>query len=69
MTDEGERIAKLETRLDHLTETIEKTASKVDDLHNLMMQAKGARWAIISVAAVAGFLSAKLAGIVSAFKF
>lgn len=69
MTNEGERIAKLETRLEHLTETIEKTAGKVDDLHNLMMQAKGARWAILSVAAVAGFISAKFAGIVGAFKF
>lgn len=44
MTDsEIERIAKLEIRLEHLTDTLERTAAKVTELHEIMLQARGAK--------------------------
>lgn len=56
---EKERIARLETRIEHLTDTIDKMAHKVDELHGIMQQAKGARWAILGAAGVAGFFGSK----------
>jgi predicted esterase YcpF (UPF0227 family) len=58
--DEKERIRALEVKVDYLTETIEKMADTVDQLNAVMQQARGARWAILGVAGLAGFLAAKL---------
>ncbi len=68
MTDsEIERIAKLEIRLEHLTDTLEKTANKVTELHEIMLSARGARFAILGVAGLAGFLSGKAGGLLTGF--
>lgn len=68
MTDsEIERIAKLEIRLEHLTDTLERTAAKVTELHEIMLQARGAKWAILAVSGVAGFLSGKAGGLLTGF--
>lgn len=58
--DTRDRLIALEVKVDHLTTKLDATAGKVDELHSLLMQARGARWAIIGVAALAGFISAKL---------
>lgn len=39
----------------------------VKEMHAILLQAKGARWAILGVASLAGFLSAKFGGIMSMF--
>ena len=66
MTDsEIERIAKLEIRLEHLTDTLERTAAKVTELHEIMVAARGARWAIVGVAGLAGFLSGKAGSLIT----
>lgn len=56
---EKERIARLETKLEHLTESLETMSGKVDELVNLLNQAKGAKWAILGVAGLAGFFGSK----------
>jgi hypothetical protein len=53
----GERLASLEARLANLEEDVHDMRLKVDAVHNILMQAKGARWAIIAVAGFAGFLA------------
>ena len=62
MTTE-ERLAVLETRMMSLEDDVRDMRIKVDEMHNVLMQAKGARFAIVAVAGLAGFLagiSAKL---------
>ena len=54
------RVALLEKERDHMAEKFERVAEQVAELHELMTQAKGARWAILSVVAVAGFLAGKV---------
>jgi hypothetical protein len=56
MTD-NERMAVLETKVQHLSEQLEDTHRKVDDMHAVLMQAKGARWAILAMAALGGFIA------------
>lgn len=60
-TDTRDRVIKLESDLRHLTESVENMSAKVTAMHDLLNQAKGARWIIITAAAIGGFLSAKLA--------
>ena len=51
-----ERIAKVEQRVEHMEEELDKMSSKVDDMHAIIMQAKGVRWAIITFSGLVGFL-------------
>jgi len=53
--DELQRIAVLETEMKHLNEKLEDTHVKVSQMHDLLMQAKGAKWFIVGMAAIAGF--------------
>lgn len=62
-----ERIARLEVQLEHAMATLDAMAHKVDDLHELLLQAKGARWAIVGVAGLAGFLSGKASSLLAVF--
>jgi hypothetical protein len=61
VTDTRDRVIKLESDLRHLTDAVEGMSAKVTAMHDLMNQAKGARWLILTAAAIGGFLSAKLA--------
>lgn len=63
-----ERVARLETKVDHLSEALDKAVKKVDEMHGVMMQAKGARWVLIAAASIAGALAgfaAKFTGLIS----
>jgi len=62
-----ERVARLETKVDHLSDSLEKAVKKVDEMHGVMMQAKGARWVLIAAASIAGALAgfaAKFTGLI-----
>lgn len=62
-----ERVARLETKVDHLSEALDKAVKKVDEMHGVMMQAKGARWVLIAAASIAGALAgfaAKFTGLI-----
>lgn len=52
-----ERVARLETKVDHLSESLSRVVTKLDEVHNVMMQAKGARWVLIAAASIAGALA------------
>jgi hypothetical protein len=60
-TDTRDRVIKLEADLRHLTDSVEGMSAKVTAMHDLLQQARGARWLILTAAAIGGFLSAKLA--------
>jgi len=54
------RIAVLETHRENHEKKFDEMKSKVDEMHALLMQARGARWAILGVAGLAGFFAGKL---------
>ena len=49
-----ERIAKLEVQMAHLSEKLDDTHKKVEEMHAILLQAKGTRWVIVGLAGVAG---------------
>ena len=69
MPELEERIAVLEANHRHAETKIDKMADKVDEMHELLLQARGARFAIIGVASLAGFLSGKIGTLVAALGF
>ena len=63
-----ERVARLETKVDNLSEALDKVITKVDEMYGVMMQAKGACWVLIAAASIAGALAgfaAKFTGLIS----
>lgn len=52
-----ERIATLEAEMRSMKDDVHETRKKVEAMHDLLMQAKGARWAIIAAASLTGFLA------------
>jgi hypothetical protein len=56
-----ERVAKLEVEMVHLNEKLDDTHKKVEEMHAILLQAKGARWVIVGLAGVAGLASGLVA--------
>lgn len=55
--DTAVKVAKLEAQVEHLTKTVDSMATKLDDLHAVFLQAKGARWLLIGMAGIGGALT------------
>lgn len=67
MTGDFERrLTALEVEHKHMSNAIDKMSSKVDEMHQLLTQARGARWAILAVVAISSFFAGKL-GAISGF--
>lgn len=64
---DGERLAVLETRYHHMEQQLNLLVQQVGEMHELMLKAKGARWAILGIAGIAGFISAKLTTVAALF--
>lgn len=67
MSDLDARIAVLETHRENHEKKFDEMANKVNEMHAVLLQARGARWAILGVASLAGFLAGKLGVILSIF--
>jgi hypothetical protein len=52
-----ERVAKLEVQIAHLTAKLDETHRKVEEMHAILLQAKGGRWVIIGLVGVVGLAS------------
>jgi hypothetical protein len=52
----NERLAVLEQKVSHMETELDRMSGKVDEMHAVLMQARGVRWAIIAVSGLVGFL-------------
>jgi hypothetical protein len=68
-TDTRDRVIKLESDLRHLTDSVDSMSAKVTAMHDLLQQARGARWLILTAAAIGGFVSAKFAALIPWLSF
>lgn len=69
MPELDERIAVLEANQQFMREQLLEMNETLKQINELMLTAKGARWAIIGVASLAGFLSGKMGAIIAALGF
>jgi phage-related minor tail protein len=65
--DTRDRVVALERDVKHLSEQVEDMADKVSQMHQLLMQAKGARWAVLTLVAVGGFMAGKIGSLITLF--
>jgi hypothetical protein len=56
-----ERLIRLETQFEHMARDVSEMERKVTAMHDLLMQAKGARWLIVGLASIGGFVAAFIA--------
>lgn len=61
MTDDTrDRVIRLEAEVENLENAVHSMSHKVDQMHEVLMQAKGARYVIVAAAAVAGGITSFL---------
>jgi hypothetical protein len=53
----SERLVVLEQKVSHMEEELDKMAAKVDEMHAILLKARGVRWAVIAVSGLVGFLA------------
>jgi hypothetical protein len=53
----AERLAILEQRMSHVESELTRMSAKVAEMHAILLQAKGVRWAVIAVSGLVGFLT------------
>lgn len=58
--DTRDRVIKLEGKVEQLEKTIDAMSTKVTEMHELLIQAKGARWMLMILVAIGGFMAAKV---------
>jgi hypothetical protein len=49
-TSPNERLAILEQKVSHMEEELDRMAAKVDEMHAILLQARGVRWAVSDAA-------------------
>jgi hypothetical protein len=54
----NQRLAIVEQKVCRMEVALDKIARKVDEMHAILSQARGARWAVIAVSGLVGFLAA-----------
>jgi hypothetical protein len=69
MPELEERIAVLEANQVFMRNELKEANETLRELRDLMLTAKGAKWAILGVASLAGFMSGKLGSVFAAFGF
>ena len=67
MPEIEERIAVLEANQQFMRQQLSDMNQKVSEMHEVLLQAKGARWAILGVASLAGFLAGKIGTFLAVF--
>lgn len=53
----SERLVILEQTVSHMEAELDKISAKVDEMHAILLQARGVRWAVIAVSGLVGFLT------------
>jgi hypothetical protein len=61
-SDTRDRVIGLERDFKHLSAKVEETHEKVVELHSLLLQAKGVRWALGVVLAIGSFVGGLFGG-------
>lgn len=58
--DELQRLTRLEVQFEHLEEKLNDTHHKVVAIHDIITQAKGAKWVIVGTATIASAVTATI---------
>ena len=60
MQDTRDRVIRMEGKVEQLELKIDDLDAKVTEMHQLLIQAKGARWMLMLMIGVGGFFASKI---------
>lgn len=60
MQDTRDRVIRMEGKVEQLERKIDDMDTKVSEMHQLLTQAKGARWMLMLMIGFGGFMAAKI---------
>ncbi len=63
--DTRDRVIRLEEEVKHLKRKIDDMDRKVTEMHYLLLHAKGAKWMLMILIAIGGFVAAKITPIIA----
>jgi hypothetical protein len=66
--DTRDRLIKLEAEFSHMEAKLDQVSAQVSEMHEVLVRAKGAKWAIMLVVGIAGFFAGKLGAVSSFFE-
>ena len=69
MPELEERIAVLEANQVFIKEQLAEMNDTLKQINEIMLKVSGAKWAILGVASLAGFMSGKIGAVVAAIGF
>jgi hypothetical protein len=58
---------RLESELLHMEKKLDQVSTQVKEMHEILIGARGAKWAIMLIVAIAGFFAGKLGAVSSIF--
>lgn len=58
--EELQRLTRLEVQFEHIKEELKDTHDKVTAMHDILLQAKGAKWVIVGTATIASAITATI---------
>lgn len=58
--DTRDRVIRMEGKVEQLERKIDDMDAKVSEMHQLLTQAKGARWMLMIMVGLGGFVAAKI---------
>jgi hypothetical protein len=58
--NDGQRIAILETKIEHLSEQLSETNKMMSEMRDVLLQARGAKWVIVGMAGIIGVATSLL---------
>lgn len=67
LQDTRDKVIRLEAVVDQMQRNILAMDAKLDQMHNILEQAKGARWVLFALVGLGGFLAAKVPAIMALF--
>jgi hypothetical protein len=53
-SDTRDRVIRMEAEVENLEQKVDHMSKKIDDMHDVLMQARGARYVIVGAAAIGG---------------
>lgn len=62
--DTRDRVIRMESQVEQLEKKIDDLDKKVTEMHQLLTQAKGARWMLMLMIGLGGFVAAKVTPLV-----
>lgn len=65
--DTRDRVIRLEAEVEHISVQLTEMSAKVSAMHDVLMQARGAKWVVVGTAAIVGGITGWMISVLNFF--